>query len=165
MLVNISHGTRLVIPIILEILCCIFLMQAIFTRVKWPDTIQQKIFFTYFFALIIVVMIYKLHFFSQIKRKLLLFIQKNQQSKEYVLELLQEGILILSSNVVKDQRGKVVEPGKSLSFIHDNLSKDHKNDHLKMEYVNEKFKEILRINGEISPSTDINGTELLNSML
>jgi hypothetical protein len=34
-----------------------------------------------------------------------------------------------------------------------------------MEYVNEKFKEILRINGEISPSSDINGSELLNSMI
>jgi hypothetical protein len=35
-----------------------------------------------------------------------------------------------------------------------------------MEYVNEKFKEMLRINGEILPSnTDENGLELLNVIL
>ena len=65
-------------------------------------------------------MIYKLHFFSHIKKKLLLSIQKNQTSKEYVLELLQEGILILSSKVVKTKKGEVLDPDKSLSFIRDN---------------------------------------------
>jgi hypothetical protein len=37
---------------------------------------------------------------------------------------------------------------------------------LKMEYVNEKFKEMLRINGESLPSnTDENGSELLKVIL
>ena len=35
-LVNISHNLKMLIPIIIEIMCCIFLMQAIFTRVILP---------------------------------------------------------------------------------------------------------------------------------
>jgi hypothetical protein len=68
--------------------------------------------------------------------------------------------------VVKDDKGKSLEPGKSLSFINDNYSKNdvRMNEFLKMEYVNEKFKEILRINGEISPSQNV-GQELLYTML
>ena len=59
-----------------------------------------------------------------------------------------------------------MEPGKSLSFIQDNYTKNETRmaDVLKMEYVNEKFKEILRINGEISPSESV-GPELLYNML
>ena len=68
--------------------------------------------------------------------------------------------------MVKDDKGKSLEPGKSLSFINDNYSKNdvRMNEFLKMEYVNEKFKEILRINGEISPSQNV-GQELLYTML
>ena len=68
---------------------------------------------------------------------------------------------------MKDEKGKTVEPGKYLSFIQDNYTKNDTRmaDVLKMEYVNEKFKEILRINGEISPSTENVGPELLYSML
>lgn len=39
-----------------------------------------------------------------------------------------------------------------------------KNDKIQMEYVNEKFKEILKINGEISPNA-VNGEELLQFIL
>ena len=34
-----------------------------------------------------------------------------------------------------------------------------------MEYVNEKFKQILRINGEISPSSEHIGSNLLSTIL
>lgn len=54
-------------------------------------------------------MIYKMSFFLRVKNKLLKNMQKNQHSKEYVLELLQEGILILSSSIIKDEQGKDLE--------------------------------------------------------
>ena len=38
MLVNISYGSKILIPLFLQFLCCVALLQGIFSRVKWPNT-------------------------------------------------------------------------------------------------------------------------------
>jgi hypothetical protein len=48
-----------------------------------------------------------------------------------------------------------LDSNKSLSFISESLPQKSKIDLLRMEYVNEKFKEMLRINGELLPSSSI----------
>lgn len=68
-----------------------------------------------------------------------------------MLELLQEGILILSAEVPKTEKSKALDPNQSLSFLSDHIIQSKTMDILNLEYVNEKFKEILKINGELSP--------------
>jgi hypothetical protein len=51
--------------------------------------------------------------------------------------------------------------GKNMSFLSDSIGLDKRNQ-LQLEYVNEKFKELLKISGDISPNLNSDdGSEFL----
>ncbi len=98
---NVSHRKKILAPVICHLFSILSLFYFLFYYLGQPSGIVEWILVAIYGTCVLSSVIYKLILQKVIQEQVLLSLQTKQESKEYILDILQEGIMIISQKFDK----------------------------------------------------------------